>query len=49
MDVSIYIKKMLQMQLVNTYKQQILDQTLDNAWNNDYVLMNDHLHGDMEV
>jgi len=40
---------MLQMQLVNTYKQQILDQTLYNAWNNDYALMNDHLHGDMEV
>ncbi len=35
------------MQLVNTYKQ-ILDQTLDNAWNNDYALMNDHLQNDME-
>jgi hypothetical protein len=35
------------MQLVNTYKQ-ILDQTLDNAWNNDYVLNFDHLQNDME-
>ena len=36
------------MQLVNTYKQ-ILNQTLDNAWNNDYALNFDHLQGDMEI
>ena len=33
--------------LVNTYKQ-ILDQTLVNAWNNDYALYEDHLHSDIE-
>lgn len=36
------------MQQVNTYKQ-ILDQTLDNAWNNDYALCYGHLQNDMEV
>ena len=36
------------MQLVNTYKQ-ILDQTLDNAWNKNYALNFGHLQNDMEV
>ena len=36
------------MQLVNIYKQ-ILDQTLDNAWNNNYALRNDHLQSDCEI
>lgn len=37
----------MQMLNNNTYKQ-ILAQTLDNAWNNDYVLAKNHLQNDME-
>ena len=36
------------MQLVNTYKQ-IFNQTLNNAWDDNYVLCNNHLQNDMEV